>query len=126
LADRDKKCNMAVSYIDLNGSYQPKTEDENIEVEVQIGNGQSGSYAIFLGKVLKGANKPAVLGKKADIVDKNTVITVTITDLLEETNWTSMTVTVTEGKHKTEFGPYEKQVPHSMDTAIYTLKLVHQ
>jgi hypothetical protein len=117
---------MAISYIDLNGSYQPRTEDENIKVAVQIGNGQTGSYAIFLGKVLKGANKPAVLGKKADIVDKTTIITVTITDLLDETNWTSMSVTVTEGKFETELGPYEKQVGHSMDTVIYTLKLVHQ
>lgn len=117
---------MAVKHVDLDDRYVPKTTDEDIIVDVKIGDGQEGSYAIFLGTDFIEANAPANLGKKADVSGKKTTVSVTIVDELKETNWTSMTVFVTEGSHLTKFGPYSVQAENHLDTVIYTLKLVHQ
>lgn len=117
---------MAVKHIDLDDCYEPKSATKDITVEVAIGDGQSGSYAIFLGTDFLVANGPAKLGKKADLKGKKTTVSVTIVDELEETNWTSITVYVSEGKdNRTQFGPYKTQADNHLDTVIYTLKLVH-
>lgn len=118
---------MAVKHIDLDDCYIPKTNDKSIMVDVEIGDGQDGSYSTFLGTKLLKANGPAKLGTKADIMGKNTIVSVTIVDELRETNWTSMTVLVTEGADQpTKFGPYKAQAETHLDTIIYSLKLVHQ
>lgn len=117
---------MAVKHVDLDDCYLPKTNDNDIFVDVTIGDGQEGSYSIFLGKNLIMANGKAKLGKKADVAEKKTVISVTIVDELKETNWTSMTVFVSENGETTKFGPYKMQAEHHLDTVIYTLKLIHQ
>lgn len=117
---------MAVKHVDLDDCYIPKTSDKDILVDVTIGDGQEGSYSVFLGKNLVQANGQARLGKKADVVGKNTTISVTVIDELKETNWTSMTVFVTEKGEISKFGPYKIQAEHHLDTIIYTLKLVHQ
>ncbi len=116
---------MAVKHVDLDDCYIPKTNDKDIIVDVEIGDGQEGSYAIFLGADFIEANAPATLGKKADVVDKRTTISVTIVDELEETNWTSITVFISEGTNRTKYGPYKVQAENHLDTVIYTLKLVH-
>jgi len=117
---------MAVKHVDLADIYTPKTSTKNIIVDVQIGDGQSGAYTIFLGMKLLGANEPANLGKKANVIGKKTTISVTIIDTLEETNWTSMTVFVSEGDAITVYGPYKVEAEEHLDTIIYTLKLVNQ
>ena len=118
---------MAVKLVDLDDVYIPKTEDKDIIVDVTIGDGQDGSYAIFLGTDFIEANAPANLGKKANVVGKKTTVSVTIVDELQETNWTSMTVYVSEGPGKpAKFGPYKSQAENHLDTIIYTLKLSHQ
>ena len=118
---------MAVKHIDLDDCYIPKTSDKEIVLDVQIGDGQTGSYAIFLGPEFLEANAPATLGKKKDLKGKKTTVSVTIVDELEETNWTSMIVFVTEGSDEpAKFGPYKVQAENHLDTVIYTLKLVHQ
>ena len=59
------------------------------------------------------------------MVGKNIIISVTIVDLLRETNWTSMTVIIMEGIDRvTIFGPYKAQAEKHLDTVIYTLKLI--
>lgn len=117
---------MAVKHIDLDDCYIPKTSDKDIIADVKIGDGQEGSYAIFSGIELIETNAPANLGKKADVQGKNTIISVTIVDELMETNWTSMTVIITEGDTETKFGPYKARAEQHLDTVIYTLKLIHQ
>lgn len=118
---------MAVKHVDLDDFYFPKTDDKDIIVNVEIGEGQEGSYAIFLGTDFIEANAPANLGKKADVITKKTTISVTIVDELEETNLTSITVLITEGPGRpTKFGPYKAQAENHLDTVIYTLKLAHQ
>jgi hypothetical protein len=116
---------MSIIYVDLDADYTPKTEDQDINIDVQIGDGQSGAYVIFLGQELKGTNKAANLGIKSNVTGKITTVAVTIIDKLKETNWTSMTVIITEGKDQTSFGPYKKQAPEHLDTVIYTLKIVY-
>jgi hypothetical protein len=118
---------MAVKHVDLDDCYIPKSNDKDIVIDVEIGDAQDGSYSIFLGTEFIGANAPAKLGKKADLMGKSTVISTTVVDVLQETNWTSMTVLVTEGSGRpTRFGPYKAQAENHLDTVIYTLKLVHQ
>jgi hypothetical protein len=120
---------MAVKHIDLEDKYIPRTSNEDIIVEVEIGDAgdEVGSYAIFLGTKFISADEPANLGTKSDLTGKKTTISVTIPDVLQETNWTSMTVFVTEGDGEAKvFGPYRSELEHHLDTAIYTLKLTHQ
>ena len=117
---------MAVKHVDLDDCYIPKTDDQDIIVDVEIGDGQDGSYAIFSGPVLVKANAPANLGKKSDVMGKSTIVSATIVDELDETNWTSITVRVKEGPgNPAIFGPYKAQAENNNDTVIYTLKLVH-
>lgn len=118
---------MSVKHVDLDDCYIPKADNQIITVDVEIGDGQSGSYSIFLGTKLMKANGPAKLGKKGDIMGKKTRVSVTIVDELQETNWTSMTVLIAEGAGTpTKFGPYKVRAENHLDTVIYTLKLVHQ
>ncbi len=101
---------MAVKHVDLDDCYIPKTSDQDIIVDVAIGDGQEGSYSVFL-------------GKKAG---KKTTVSVTIVDELKETNWTSMTVFFLERGETTQYGPYKMRAENHLDTIIYTLKLIHQ
>jgi hypothetical protein len=122
----NKAKKMAVKHVDLEDCYNPTSNNKDITVSVKIGDGQEGSYAIFLGTELVSVDSPGKLGKKGDVVGKNTIISVTIVDELEETNWTSITVNVKEGSEIKQFGPYRMQAENNNDTVIYTLKLVHQ
>ena len=115
---------MAVSYLELEDNYNVKTDDKPISIEVEVGNGQSGAYVIFLGKKLKGTNSPAPLGQKADVKGQKATIATTVADTLQETNWTSVTVYVIEGENRTTFGPYKKQAAQHLDTIIYTLQIL--
>jgi hypothetical protein len=117
---------MAVKNVHLDDCYIPKSQDQNITVEVTIGDGQSGSYSIFLGKTLVSVNEPAHLGTRADIQGTRTTIAVVIVDELKETNWTSISARFIEGGEVAEFGPYKTQAENHLDTIIYTLKVVHQ
>ena len=116
---------MAIINVDIDAAYTPKTEDQDIKVSVMVGDGQKGAYVIFLGKELKGTNTEAILGTKADVVGKTTIVVTTIIDTLQETNWTSVTVTISEGNLIEKFGPYTRQVPQNFDMVIYTLKILH-
>ena len=106
-------------------SYTPKTDDQTITVSVQIGDGRSGSCLIYLGTDLLSNTTTATLGTKADLSGKKTSITVTISDVLLETNRTSITVLFKEGGITTTFGPYTKQILNEADTMIYRLKVNH-
>ncbi len=120
---------MAIKHIDLEDKYIPKTKDKDIIVEVLIGDAgdEVGSYSVFLGTDFISSDKPANLGKKENVKGKKTTIVVVVPDVLKQTNWTSMTVSIKEGKGKpTEFGPFRAEVEDHLDTAIYTLKLSHQ
>jgi len=118
---------MAVKHIDLDDCYTPASEDQDIVLSVEIGDGQEGSYSIFLGSKLVKSNAPARLGRKADLMGKNTIISATIVDELRETNWTSITVSIMEGGGPPiVFGPYKAQAEHHLDTVIYSLKLLHR
>ena len=102
---------MSVIYIDLDVSYKPLTENEDIKIKVIIGDGQSGGYMVFLGQQFIAANKTANIGNKAVVAGNISTIVVTIMDKLTQTNWTSVTLEVKEGNKKTVFGPFQKQVP---------------
>ena len=116
---------MSVIYKDYSDSYTIQSASQSINVSVTIGDGQTGSYSIFLGKALMGTNDTANIGTKATVAGQKATIVTTVMDTLEETNWTSATITVTEGNtgvSKT-FGPLSEQVPQNQDTCIYTLQI---
>ncbi|MCW3093368.1 MAG: hypothetical protein JWP81_4437 [Ferruginibacter sp.] len=118
---------MAVKHVDLDDVYLPKTNNNDIIVDVTIGEGQNGAYVIFFETDFISANGPANIGKRANVVGKKTTISVVIVDELEETNLTSMTVMISEGDNNfTEIGPFKAQAENHLDTVIYTLKLTHQ
>lgn len=115
---------MASVFVDIDVACKPVGTTDPITVEVFIGDGQRGSYEIFLGNQLKSTNKPASLGTGAEVQGKRTLISVTIPDTLKETNWTSVTVRLLEGA-KTESFSFKKLVPEHMDTAIYSINILH-
>ncbi len=43
---------MAVKHVDLDDCYIPKTNNKEIVADVEIGDGQEGSYSIFLGSAI--------------------------------------------------------------------------
>ncbi len=115
---------MAEVHANFNDTFSPKTSDQDIIVKVSVGDGQQGTYAVFLGTEFIEANAPANLGKRADLLGKPIVVSVTIVDILKETKHTSMTVTILEGNQlTTQYGPYKQDAPDHLDTVIYTLKL---
>jgi len=115
---------MAIKYVDLDDYYEPVTTDQEIFVDVKYGDGQPGVHHVFLGKEHKGSNNKVKLGKKADVKGQRSLISATVHDILEETNWTSILVVVTEGTYKKEYGWYKSQAPNHLDTVIYNLNLI--
>lgn len=117
---------MAVKFVDVKDSYKIKTKTKDIIVDVTIGDGQSGNYSISLGKKLIEMNGPAIMGTQDDVAGKRTIVSAKVTDTLTETNWTSITVTITEGANVTTYGPYKETVDQDLDSVIYTLKLLNE
>lgn len=113
------------TYVEIEDQYNPIAGNTPIEVSVQIGDGQQGAYLIFLDQVLKGTNQTAVIGSSADVAGKKTIVSATVTDMLEETNWTSVTITVKQGTATKVYGPYSKQVAVNFDTVCYLVKITN-
>ena len=116
---------MALVYVELEDRYKPKNPDNEITVSAKIGDvgDIAGAYIIFQDLSLKAVNQPAQLGKASSLIGKDVLISVTIPDVLEETNWTSVTIFVDEGGNRTTYGPYPKKLPNDLDTACYIIKI---
>lgn len=108
----------AEDFLDINAGLFPLT------ISVQLGDGQGGGYLIFNGSHLIGINNEAVIGTIEDIQEWLTV-TATIKDKLEETNWTSITVTIKANNRQQpySFGPYKREAEKHLDTVGYTIKI---
>ncbi len=116
---------MAVTFVEIEDRYQPKTKTLPIEAHVTIGDGQNGAYLIFLDQQLKGNNDMAVLGNAAAVKGKRTIVSATVVDTMDETNWTSLTVTIKEGNNETVYGPYSKEVAENLDTVCFIVKILN-
>ncbi len=115
---------MANTYVDIEDKYDLKTATENVTVSALIGNAQPGAYSIFLDSELKSQNSPALLGSANLIKGKTIIISCIVQDTRTETNWTSLTVGITEGNSdQKSYGPYSKQVSKDLDTVTYTIKI---
>jgi hypothetical protein len=119
---------MANLYFEIEEKYKLKTDNETVKVEVKIGDagGGAGAYLIFLGRTLKGANKTATMGNPSAIAGKWMIVSATIPDVLEETNWVSVTVFVHEGDSKKKYGPYPRLLPNHLDIANFFIKIENQ
>jgi hypothetical protein len=115
---------MAIVFLEIEDRYTILTPDQPVTVEVVIGDAQTGAYLVFLDKKLKGANKTVTLGKSITLPGKRCIVSTTIVDEREETNWTSVTIIVKEGNHEKKYGPYSKEVPGHLDTVCYVVTLV--
>ncbi len=118
---------MATTYVDIQDRYFIKTDNTNdITINVIIGDGQTGAYVIFEDKKLKAANKSANLKTANKLVGKRCLVAATIVDMMNATNWTSVTVEVQDGNKKQTYGPYSKEAPIQLDTIGYTISIYFQ
>jgi len=111
---------MSVLNVNLEDSYQCKTSDQPITIKVDIGDGQTGDFSVFLGTDLM---DPPDLGVKDNVAGQKATVVITITGSLSETTWTSVTISIVEGDNTTSYGPYKKQLPQNYDTVVYTLQI---
>lgn len=117
---------MAIINVEIEDKYFPKDINEPVSVFAEFGNGQpGGGYVVFLNQELKGFNGVVEIGSPKDLCDKWTIISATIVDKLGETNWTSISVSISQGNHKTNYGPYSKLVPKNLDTVCYLIKILN-
>lgn len=113
---------MANTYVDIEDKYELQTTNDSIVVDVLIGNAQSGAYSIFLGMELISQNSEANLGTVDALRGKELMVSCVVKDTREETNWTSMTIGITEGSRDNfKYGPYSRQVKKDLDTVTYTI-----
>ena len=121
---------MAIKRIILhNVKYIPRTDDKHVVVAVSVGDAadESSSYNVYRGLDFIARDEDADVGVKAEITGKVTRVSVTIVDLLRESNWTSFTVFIKEGNLPVvSYGPYSEQVDEDGDTINYILKIEHQ
>jgi len=116
---------MATTYVEIDDKYIPKTSDQLISISAEIGDGQAGAYLVFLDKKLKGNNVTADIGKKNEVLGKRSIISATVIDTLEETNWTSLTIKIKEGANEQVYGPYSKEVAKHLDTVCFIIKILN-
>ena len=115
---------MATSYYDAEDFFTINAEQFPLTISVQLGDGQGGGYLIFNGTDLVGINTEATIDT-IEAISEWITVTATIKDKLEETNWTSITITLkANNKRKLQtFGPYKREVEKHLDTVGYTVKL---
>lgn len=116
---------MAITYVEIEDCYITKTANKPITVYAEIGDAQKGGYLIFLDQKLKGNNAPAVIGVASEVQEQWTIISATVIDVMDQTNWTSLTITITEDSYKKVYGPYSKQVSNDLDTVCYIIKILN-
>ncbi|TGD57921.1 hypothetical protein [Flavobacterium humi] len=116
---------MATSYYKKQETYTLKTKTADILISAESGNGEGGSYVIFKGQKLLGANETINAGTADSCDGKIIKIIATIQDKLPQTNWTNLTVTITENGVKTSYD-YAEELPADLDTACYIIKITMQ
>lgn len=122
---------MAIHHVDLDDFFKPRSNNEDILLSVEYGDGQKGAFTVFRGDDQIVPEEPdddednvvVNLGKKKDIGSLDILISVVIRDTSHSTNWTSMTVVLNQGSHETRYGPYRVKAENHLDTIVYTLKL---
>ncbi len=114
---------MANLYVQENTSYRLKSFNDQVEVDVEIGDGQPGSYAFLYNAQPRGANEKTNLGRASDIAGGKLTVSAMITDERLETNWTSIQIVITEGSSQTRLGPYSREVANQGDKVFYTVDL---
>lgn len=115
---------MGMVFVEIEDRYfvQP-SDNDNVIINVVIGDGQTGGYLIFLDRKLVSANRSANLKTAHKLAGKKCLISATVADTLDETNWTSITVEVVNGNQSKLYGPYSKEVPVHLDTVGYTVNI---
>lgn len=116
---------MATIHRDIEAqAFKPATSTDPIAAWALIGDGQPGAYLIQLDNETKGIDKKTILGIKADLQGKTLCVNATITDVMGQTNWTSLTIFVQEGSQQPAiYGPYQNEVPNDKDSIAYTFKM---
>ncbi len=115
---------MATTYYEAEDVFTLQSTENSIELNVKTGDGQGGGYLIFKDTELIASNKKAVIKEVDDLLEKWLTFVVVIKDKLEETNWTSATVSIKEkGEDVVVFGPYKREVQNHLDTVCYSIKI---
>jgi hypothetical protein len=115
---------MALVHFEAEDRYEVGANKSMITVFAEFGDGQpGGGYVVFLNQELKGVNEESRMGNPAQVKGKWMIVSATIIDKLEETNWTSLIVTVKQGNNSRTYGPYSKQVPAHLDSVVFLIKI---
>lgn len=115
---------MATTYFEAEDLFKLHSTSHALDLSVTIGDGQGGGYLIFRDTKLIASNKKITIKKLSDLQDKWLTFVVVIKDKLEETNWTSVSITIKEtDKEAITFGPYKREVQNHLDTVCYSIKI---
>lgn len=115
---------MATTYYEAEDVFIVKSKNNSLELNVKTGDGQGGGYLIFKDTELIGSNKKITLKNVDELIDKWLTFVVVIKDKMDETNWTSVTVTIQEeASQLIPFGPYKREVQKHLDTVCYSIKI---
>jgi hypothetical protein len=111
--------------VEIEDRYKPVTTDQDIQVSVKIGNAQEGASIILLEQTFLSATGSAIIGKASMVLRKRTIVSATVVDIRDQTNHTSVTVTVTEDGKEKHYGPYSKKVAKDKDTVCYLIEILN-
>lgn len=115
---------MATTYYEAEDVFTLKSAENSIELNVKTGDGQGGGYLIFKDTELIASNKKVTIKEVDELINKWLTFVVVIKDKLEETNWTSVTVSIKEkGENPVLFGPFKREVQNHLDTVCYAVKI---
>lgn len=118
---------MAVTYVDIQDRYFINSSNkDDVVINVTIGDGQTGGYVIFQDITLKSANRSANFKAANKLDGVRCLVSATIVDMLNQTNWTSVTVEVQNGGRVQTYGPYSKEAPAHLDTVCFTISIYFQ
>jgi molybdopterin synthase catalytic subunit len=114
---------MATVYCEVDVQYQIQDSTKTLSINAELFDGQGGAYAFFLNETFKAVNKKTNLGKGATIKGGVVTVSSTVKDKLEETNWTSIDITLYEGDTETKTYSYSKEAEKHLDTVQYIIKI---
>lgn len=94
-----------------------------LKLSVKLGDGQPGSYNIFLDNELLKNSAVVDLGDSSSLSGKVLSIVATIRDVRKETNWTSVSLTLTDRNQTVMLGPYSRKVDKDFGKIIYSIDI---
>lgn len=104
-------------------TYKPADTPDSITLTTKPGDGQSSGYVVTLGGDVKAANKQADLGKRNDVLNKNIIVSATMSPTTGANNKTSVSLEIVQGGISTPFGPFTEMLDNADDFACFVITI---